>query len=135
MPRSDRDTDDMIREALAEADEEILEASGARSMAELLAEVFRGRNRRLAIGGAIVNLALLVAAITSGVRFVRADDARATALWGIAMLLAFGALMAIKVWYWLEMHRLALMRDLKRVELRVAQIADRLERGADPARD
>jgi hypothetical protein len=69
------------------------------------------------------------------VRFVRADDARATALWGIAMLLAFGALMAIKVWYWLEMHRLALMRDLKRVELRVAQIADRLERGADPVRD
>lgn len=117
----------MIREALGEGEGGFLDDSEARSAAELLTETFRGRNRRLAIGGAVVNLVLFVAAIVSGVRFLDAGDARGTALWGIAMLFCFGMLIAVKVWYWLEMNRLALAREIKRVELRVARIADALE--------
>jgi hypothetical protein len=52
--------------------------------------------------------------------------------WGAAMLLCFGVITAIKIWYWLEMNRLALTRELKRVELRVAQLAQKLsEHGGD----
>ena len=100
-------------------------------MAELLTETFRGRHRRLAIGGAIVNLVLFSAGCVSGVRFIRADDQRTMLLWGAAMLLCFGAVTAIKIWYWLEMNRLALTREVKRVELQVVQIA--LKLGERPA--
>lgn len=126
MTRSHEDTDDLIREVLEEADEGLVDGSETPSAVELLTGTFRGRNRRLAIGGVVANLALFVAAIFSGVRFLRADDAQGTAHWGIAMLLAFGLLIAVKIWYWLEMNRLALTRDIKRAELRVARIADTL---------
>jgi hypothetical protein len=33
---------------------------------------------------------------------------------------------AIKVWYWLEMMRLAIMRDVKRLELQVSRLAERI---------
>lgn len=125
MSRPD-DMDDPTSGALRSSDAEWVDGDEPRSAARLLTEVFRGRNRHLAIGGAIVNSALFVAAIFCGIRFVNASDARATALWGIAMLLAFGLLISIKIWYWLEMNRLAVMREVKRVELRVARMSERL---------
>ena len=126
MSRSNSEIDDLIREALGEADA-TFDDLGTQSMAEGLAETFRGRNRQWAIGGAVANLALVAAAIVSGVRFVRADDERTMLLWGGAMLLCFMAVTAIKIWYWLEMNRLALTREVKRVELQVVQIAQKLE--------
>lgn len=127
MQRSDTDSDDFIRRTLDEADAGSPDHDDARSAARLLAEVFRGRNRRLALGGATVNLVLFVLALFSGLRFLGADDARGTAFWGTAMLLAFGLLIAVKIWYWLEMNRLALAREIKRVELRVAHLAESVE--------
>lgn len=131
MPRSDGDADDLIREVLEEADEDLLDRREDRSAAALLTEAFRGRNRRLAIAGAVVNLVLFVAAVFSGIRFLGAGDAREAAVWGIAMLLWCGLLLSIKVWYWLEMNRLALAREIKRVELRVARIAATLGEGGE----
>ena len=127
MPRSIDDIDDLIRQALGQADTEALDRLEGQSMAELLSEAFRGRHRRLAIGGAVMNLVLFAAGCVSGVRFVRADDQRGMLLWGAAMLLCFGAVTAIKIWYWLEMNRLAVTREVKRVELQVVQIARQLQ--------
>jgi hypothetical protein len=46
--------------------------------------------------------------------------------WGAAMVLCLGAVTTIKMWYWLEMNRLALTREMKRLELTVALLAERL---------
>ena len=129
MSRSNSEIDDLIREALGDADSDAFDDLGTQSMVALLAETFRGRHRRWAIGGAVVNLALFSAAIVSGVRFIRADDQRTMLLWAAAMLLCFGAVTAIKIWYWLEMNRLAITREVKRLELQVVQIAQKLEGG------
>jgi hypothetical protein len=127
MSRSNDELDDLIREALGQPDGELLLGDADPSMAERLTEVFRGRHRFLAVGGGIANLVLFVLAVFSGVQLLRATDERAMLLWGAAMLLCFVAVTAIKIWYWLEMNRLALTREIKRLELRVAQIARRLE--------
>lgn len=103
------------------------ERDDAPSSTALLIGVFRDRNRRLAIGGAVLTLVLFIAAVLSGVRFQAASDVGIRLYWGLAMLLCVGLVMAVKIWYWLEMSRLALTRELKRLELRVAGIADRLD--------
>jgi hypothetical protein len=123
MANPDNELDDIIREALEAPDPDLLDVDADPTMAEKLADVFRGRHRRLAIGGGVVNLVLFAAAIFSGLRLLQATEERAMILWGAAMLLSFGAVTAIKIWYWLEMGRLALTREIKRVELRVAQLA------------
>jgi hypothetical protein len=46
-------------------------------------------------------------------------------LYGGVSALCFGVVMAVKVWYWLEMTRLALTREIKRVELQVLQMGRR----------
>lgn len=132
MERSKDDLDDLIRSALGSSDRELVDRLEETSMAQLLTETFRGRHRRLAIGGAVMNLALLVAGVLSGVQLLRADDLRAMLIWAAAMLLCFGLVIAIKIWYWLEMNRLAITREVKRVELQVVRIARMLaERTAE----
>lgn len=116
----------LIREALGEPSDEGVDELKTQSVAELLTETFRGQNRRLAYGGAVVNVVFFGATVLSGIRFLRADDLRVLLFWGFVMLLCFGAVTAIKIWYWMEMNRLAVTREIKRVELHVVQLAKRL---------
>jgi hypothetical protein len=129
MSRSNDELDKLIREALETSDQEVLDQLEDPSMAELLVETFRGRHRRLAMGGVVVNLVVFAGAIWCGVRFLRAGAEREMLLWGAGMLLSFGLVTAIKIWYWLEMNRLALTREIKRVELQVVQLGRRLRGG------
>lgn len=126
MSVSDNDPDRIIRRALADDDAEGLPTGEDPSVTKLLTETFRGRNRFLAMGGVVANLVFLVVAVYAITRFLGTDDLREMLIWGGTALLSIGLLMAVKIWYWLEMVRLALTRDIKRLELRVSRLAERL---------
>jgi hypothetical protein len=127
MSTSDNDPDRIIRKALAE--EERLGTMADPSMVKLFIETFRGRNRFLVMGGVVVNGALTVVALFALIRFLGTEDVREMLVWGGAALLAIGLILAVKIWYWLEMVRLEVIRDLKQLELRVSRLAERLDAG------
>jgi hypothetical protein len=127
MARPTRDIDELIRRALEEEEVDALEGLGGQSMAELLTETFRGRHRRVAAAGVVANLVFFVTGVYAAVAFAQADDVRVMLLWGGTAGLCFGFVIAIKIWYWLEMSRLAVTREVKRLELQVVQLARRLD--------
>jgi len=123
-----RDVDDLIRKALAEEHAQAREDVEDPSLMELLTETFRGRHRWYAVAGVVINLVLVVIGVTSAVAFARADDVRAMLRFGGVAGLSFALVLAIKIWYWLEMTRLALSREVKRLELQIVQLASRMSR-------
>ncbi len=125
MAKPTRSLDDLIREALAAEDAEALEGFEDQSAVELLSEVFRGRHRRFAALGVVVNLVLFVIGVGAAVAFANAQELRTMVLCAGTSALSFGVLLAVKIWYWLEMTRLALTREIKRVELQIAQMSRR----------
>ena len=126
MSKPTRDLDDLIREALAEDDAQALEGMGDQSPTELLTEMFRGRHRLYAIGGVVVNLVFVLIGVAAAMAFAQAQDTRTMLLYAGAAALSFAIVIAIKVWYWLEMNRLAITREVKRVELQVVQLARKI---------
>ena len=44
-------------------------------------------------------------------------------MWGAGAGLAVAGLALIKVWFWMEIQKNAIVRELKRVELQVANLA------------
>lgn len=132
MSAFDRDPDEVIREALAREEAEDLEGPGDPSMIALLTETFRGRNRLFAVGGVVANVAFLGVAVFAMSRFLATEVVQEMLVWGGAGLLAVVLILAVKIWYWLEMVRLALTRDLKRLELRVSRLAERLDEPREP---
>ncbi len=127
MARPTRDIDELILQALEEGEKEAMEGLGGQSMAELLTETFRGRHRRLAAAGVVANLVLFVLGVSAAVLFAQAEEVRVMLRWGGTAALCFGFVLAIKIWYWLEMTRLAVTRDVKRLELQVVQLARRMD--------
>jgi hypothetical protein len=127
MAESDDDTDRIIHEALTQEETDRLREMDDPTLSELLVQTFRGRHRRVAIAGAVLNLLLFVAALLFAVAGLRAGDVRSTVLWGLASFLCFEWVVAIKIWYWLEMNRLSITRDIKRLELQVARLAGRID--------
>lgn len=65
-------------------------------------------------------------------RLLSTEDTHDMLVWGGAGLLAIVLIVAVKIWYWLEMLRLALTRDLKRRELRVSRLAESLDERQEP---
>jgi hypothetical protein len=131
MSRSNDDTERVVRQALRQDDAAGFPSADDVSMVELVTETFRGRNRRLAAGAVLVTLEMMVAAVFSVSRLLATQDLRQMILWGGAALFCLAAVLAMKVWYWLELLRLAVTRDLKRLELQVSRLAERV--GAPPA--
>ena len=126
MTESTKELDLLIRDALRADDAEILDQFEDQSTLELLTESFRGRRRLTAIGGVVANLLLIGAAIVAAGRFLEAGDQRTMLIWAGAVAFCVLGITAIKIWWWIEMARIGIARDLRRVELQVALLSQRL---------
>jgi hypothetical protein len=122
-----KDLDRKIREALQREDAELArEFESEPSVFATLAETFRGRNRWLNVWGAVWMLVFLGVGVFAGVQFFQAETTRDQLLWATTTMLCTVITAMIKVWYWMEMQRNALTREVKRLELQVAHLAGRL---------
>ena len=127
MPqRSTDELDRLIREALEESDAELHEQLGEPSLPGLLAEAFRGRHRFFAVGGAVAIAVFFLLGIAGAIAFAQASESREMMLLGGATALCFGVVSLIKIWTWLEMNRQSLLREIKRVELQVVRVAQKV---------
>lgn len=82
---------------------------------------FNGGLRPLMIIAYLLAMLLAAAIVFCGYQFLTATTAEQS-YWGVWLLLAFQAQMGTKIWIWLEMNRSSTMREIKRLELAVAQL-------------
>lgn len=126
MKTSNDDVDALIREALTREEAELFEQLGEPSLPEMITEVFRGRWRWLMILSMVVTTLLTVLAVYCAVRFYQAPEEREMLAWGAGGFFCLMAVMANKIWYWMEMQRHSLSREIKRLELAVVHLAGEL---------
>lgn len=119
--------DDAIRQALSAEDARALEAfSGEQNMIQqAFATLGAGPNQLIYLGGWIGGFALFAAGVATGWQFYLADEPHAMALWGAATVMAFVGIGLIKIWFFMEMHKNQIIREVKRLELQVARLAAR----------
>ena len=123
------DLDQAIRESLSSEDAELLDRLGAnQALHRQVLATFAGQLRWFNIAGWIAGLVLFGAASVSAWRFVQARELDDMLRWGAASALAFGGLALIKVWFWLELQKNAIVREVKRLEVQVASLAAQLRR-------
>ena len=127
--KTTREIDDLIREALGGEDSQVWDELGEQSIAELVTESFHGRHRFLQWYVVVVGLALTAVAVLCAVRMFQAPDDRTMLLWFAGGLLSVLGITGMKLWSWMELQRVALTREIKRVELQLAQLARRMGDG------
>jgi hypothetical protein len=129
------DLDRKILEAIkAETDATMKTYERELGLFGLIAESFKGKFRWMVIGAFAMQVALAAAIVYCAVGFFGADDAAAKLDWlapGLTAVVAFGLL---RMWYFMELNRLSIAREIKRLELQVAVVASAVRApGSAPA--
>lgn len=123
------DIDRAIRQSLSAEDAELLDRLGAdQSLHRQVLATFEGQLRWLNAAGWLAGFALFALALGMAWRFLQAQEVGDMLRWGAASALAVAGLALVKVWFWMELQKNAIVREVKRLELQVASLAERLRR-------
>jgi hypothetical protein len=109
------DNDDLLRRALED------ELKREPTMIAESLGVFTGRRRWWNVYAAAVVVAFTVLGVVAAVRFFGVEATNDRLLWATTFLFSVLVIMSLKVWFWLQMMRNAVLREVKRVELRLAE--------------
>jgi hypothetical protein len=123
------DLDHAIRQSLSAEDAELLDRLNAdQALHRQVLSTFQGRLAWLNAAGWLAGVVLFVVAAVMAWRFMQAQEIADMLRWGAASALAFAGIALIKVWFWLELQKNAVVREVKRLELQVASLAAQLRR-------
>jgi cytochrome c biogenesis protein CcdA len=118
------DIDDRIRDALHSEEAELLEQMDTElSLHEMVIDSFRTKARWLIVLTFTIMFVLMALSIFAIVRFFQAESVREMIAWAGGFFFCTMGVMGMKVWYWMELNRNAVTREIKRVELQLARLA------------
>jgi hypothetical protein len=117
--------DRKIRAALPPGEAELLGPLDEPSLWEQEKEMFRGNLGWASMLVVIAGVASLVFLVVSAVFFFRAEGVREMLAWAGGFGLGLIAVSFCRLWFWLIMHKNAVVREVKRVELLVARLSGR----------
>lgn len=90
---------------------------------EMVFDTFKGRNRWLNVLTGFWMIVFFIAAVICMVRFFSGDNVESMLRWGFGALLLMMGSSFLKLWWWLEMQKNAVIREVKRVELQLASLS------------
>lgn len=120
------DPDDLIREALRAEGVNDLELPGEPGLSEMVTEIFRGRMWWTGVIMMANLLACTILAVVCGWQFFTVAEVPDLIRWGAGFFFCMIVAIGCKLWYWMRMERVAMTREIKRVELLVAHLAAEL---------
>ncbi|MEW4571028.1 DUF6768 family protein [Tautonia sp. JC769] len=127
MKTQDHELDTLIREALSAEERAVFDRLGEPTLPELMTESFRGRLRWINVYASVMSFIFFGLAIVSVVKIFQTDEVVEILRWGLGFGLGVAVSLALKVWFWLDMQRYSLSREMKRIELAVAHLASELK--------
>ncbi|MEJ2244839.1 MAG: hypothetical protein P8Y80_01950 [Acidobacteriota bacterium] len=121
------DIDEKTLEALNNEDKKVMDSFGEEpGLFDLIAESFRGKMKAVVIPCFVFMLAFAVLLVYSAIHFFSVEDIGTRLHWlaiGFTALIVFGLL---RLWYWMELNRLSVIREVKRLELQISLLSKKL---------
>lgn len=118
--------DHAIRQALSAEDAEFLARFGTdQPLHSQLLDTFSGQFRWLNVFAAIITFAMFGLSVYCAWRLFGASELREAMLWSTGVGVTVLAVAMLKIWFWMELHKNQIMREVKRLELQVARLSAR----------
>ena len=114
--------DDKLRTALrSQLGDDTFDDDREASLLDDVFATFRGRGMLLNIGSTLVGTVFVGLSVWLALKLLRATDAREAVVLATGLMFCCMVVVSLKVWFWLEMQRNSIIRELKRVELLIAR--------------
>ncbi|MDQ7017873.1 MAG: hypothetical protein Q9M33_01800 [Robiginitomaculum sp.] len=119
------DIDEEIRKVLAGSElEKLDDIAGEPGLFTMLGDTFRGKMRFWNAYAMVLSFASFGAALWTGWRFLHTNEPHEMTLWGVGMGISIFFLAMLKLWFWMEMNKNTVIREIKRVELQLAVLSN-----------
>ncbi|MBL4699168.1 MAG: hypothetical protein JKX70_10080 [Phycisphaerales bacterium] len=122
-----KNLDDQIRKALSRDDAAMIgNPNDGLRLDQQVIGVFKNGNKIATMGVMFFSFVFLGLAIYCAVRFFDTDVTKELIAWSIGFLTCSITISMLKIWFWMEMQRIAVTREVKRVELLTARLLQEL---------
>lgn len=122
------DIDDKILAAIqAETEQSLEEYSEELGLFGLIGESFKGALAWIVVLAMALIVIFIGLVIYCGINFYHASDIALKLNWMAAGLGAFIIVAILRLWFFMELNRLSIKREIKRVELQVSLLATKLD--------
>lgn len=121
------DPDQLIREALLKEENIDLSKAHDPGVIEEIIETFKGRRRWIIAYVWTASFACVCIGFASGYQYYIAETTKEQIGWAAGFLYFAIIVAMLKIWYWDEMRRYTFLREIKRLEIQIANLAEKLE--------
>ncbi|WP_424962575.1 DUF6768 family protein [Ekhidna sp.] len=126
--KKNEEIDQMIKEALSEDEKELFNTYDEQSMFQMLGGLFQGKMKWLNAGILIVQFVFFGFAVYCGYRLLSTSDAAEMIPFGVGLMFLLMAIGMLKLFQFMEMHKNATIREIKRLELQVSVLVKSLKK-------
>lgn len=123
MKKDMEQIDSLIREALTAEEATFYDELDEQGLIGKLEQVYKGKLGWLAVIMNIVTLILVGCFVYSLIQFLRAESQKDLIIWASAGFLSMIATGMLKLYFWMQMDKNDLKRELKRIELQIAALS------------
>ncbi|WP_436514544.1 DUF6768 family protein [Ekhidna sp. To15] len=124
--KTNNEIDQMIKEALSADELELFNTYEEQNVLQKFGGLFQGKMRWVNVMSVVFQLIIFGIAVYCGYRAFYAVDTTQMLQFGIGAFLAMMAVSFLKMYHFMEMNKNAVIRELKRVELQVSILANKL---------
>ncbi len=115
--------DDKIRQALQAESDNVWKDVEEQGLFEQALDVMRGKHRFLTVIANVVMAVFFAMMVYCVVRFFDAQTTRTQIAWSVGFLTSNMFVAMMKMWFWMQMDKNTVIREVKRLELQVATLA------------
>ncbi len=115
--------DDKIRQALRAESDNVWKDVEERGLFEQALGVMRGKPKFLTVVANAVMALFFAMTVYSAIRFFGAETTRTQIAWSVGFLTSNMIVAMMKLWFWMQMDKNTVIREVKRLELQVATLA------------
>lgn len=126
MKNNMEDIDKLIKETLTKEEAKFYDDLDEQNIFQMLGGLFKGKNSWLTFFMNFMTAIVFGLLIYCIIQTFDAEKTNDLILWVGGVLLCFSYISMIKIYLWMQMHRNALTREIKRLELQISSLSSKI---------
>lgn len=126
MKAKAEDIDLLIKETLTEEETKFYNDLEEQNLWQMISGIFSGKNSWFVYATSIVQIAFFGFFVYCAIQFFNTENTNQLIKWGILGTISFIVSSVLKLFSWMQMNKKAVVREIKRLEIQVSSLANRI---------
>lgn len=120
------DIDKLIKETLTKEEAKFYDELDEQNLFQMLGGLFKGKNSWFVLFMNVFNAVVFGVFIYCIIQTFDVENTNDLILWVGAALFCFITMSMIKIYMWMQIHKTAVIREIKRLELQISSLSSRV---------